>query len=85
MKNRYEDLLSRAERLGISPPPRVAYSKAYRALKGFIEVLLEKAEMAGSELPPEFQITGEWVTCVTHPDGKTLSIKGKDLKVGRRG
>lgn len=85
MKNRYKALLSRAERLGIEPPPRDSYSKAHRALKDFIEALLEKAERVGSKLPSECQITGEWVTCVTLPDGKTLSIKGKDLKVGRRG
>jgi hypothetical protein len=40
---------------------------------------------SGVKLPSRFTVTGEWVACVVHPDGKSASISGENLRIEEGG
>jgi hypothetical protein len=79
----YKVLVAMLEGLGVDSPPYLSYRRVSKSVKRAFESLLEK--VVKRALPPEFEIVGDWVTAVVPPDGKTLLIYGKNLRIKNNG
>lgn len=77
---RYRKLVKNCKRLGIDPPRKKPYSKAYTALKDYIDELLEIIEESRNELPDSIVVIGESISSLTDPTGKRTYISGKNLR-----
>ena len=75
----YERLLKKSEELKIVAPPYRDYSRCHKEVKQFINKLIDHVI---SNLRSEFEVVGDWVTCLVHPNGKKLTVRErKELKV----
>ena len=66
-----------------------AYSKSYREVKELIDLLLSELEARRPIEPTrlsgsvKLRVTGDPISCVTFPDGKTLLIRGRNVSFTR--
>ena len=78
MRREYALLVKRLKKLGVTPPPYPDYIRTARSVKDLLERL---SKMKPPSVPDDFRIIGDWVTGVVLPDGKTIRVKGENLRI----
>jgi len=77
--NEYEGLVLELRRAGVSAPSYREYVKAPPAVKRTLREILKKVN--DGELPEDFVIVGDWVSCLVMPDGRTVYVRGSRLRI----
>jgi hypothetical protein len=86
LKGEYERLTAAFKALGEDPPSLRDYERTPPRVREALKRLLQvHGNPSGVKLPSRFTVTGEWVACVVHPDGKSVSISGENLRVEEGG
>lgn len=85
LKGAYAALAEKLRAAGLKPPPYSAYVRTPPALRDLLEKVLERNSSNDVKLPDSFKIVGDWVSCIVVPDGKTVLVNGKDLRLKQEG
>lgn len=82
LKGEYGRLTAAFKALGEEPPSLRDYERTPPRVREVLKRLLQVcSNPSGVKLPSEFAVAGEWVACIVHPDGKKVSISGKNLRI----
>ena len=86
LKREYERLTAAFKALGEDPPSLRDYERTPPRVREALKRLLQiHGNPSGVKLPSRFTVTGEWVACVVHPDGKRVSVNGENLRIEEGG
>jgi len=85
LKGEYERLTAAFKALGEDPPSLRDFERTPPRVREALKRLLQVQGNTSAKLPSRFTVTGEWVACVVHPDGKRVSISGENLRIEEGG